>query len=298
MALKDAREVQDFRLRRLEKPEERRAVEEVHRAAFGDQDEPALPASLQRTLQDHGGLVLGAFADIHLAGFSVGFLGWDGAVLYHYSVATAVRPEYQNHHVGFRLKAFQRDEVLGQGLSTMRGAFDPLVSRTAFLFVRRLGVRPDRYLPHYFGRLGGDGSGSGESDRLRYLWELSDPRTEARLAGRLPAPEDDLARWTASEALLATEPGESGIRLPTAVSEPSAESVTLEIPFDLGLVREHEAPSVRRWRHAVRDAFQAAFDLGYRVDDFAVVRAGHERRSAYFLGKGPVVASGPGPTPG
>ncbi|MGI0131594.1 MAG: hypothetical protein ACREDK_00620 [Thermoplasmata archaeon] len=294
MALRTAREVQGFRFRRLDKPEERRAVEEVHAVAFGPAGEPAVPASVQRTLQDHGGLVLGAFADIYLAGFAVGLLGWDGTSLYHYAVATAVRPEYQNHHVGFRLKAFQRDEVLAQGLPRIRGAFDPLESRTAFLLVRRLGARPDRFLPHYFGRRSDAPDAGDESDRVGYAWELAEPRTVERLAGGLPAPEEDRDRWARSVAIVETEVGDSGIRLPTAVVEPSAAHVHLEIPFDLKLVLEHEPASVRRWRHAVRDAFRAAFDIGYRVVDFAVVTAEHERRSAYFLVKDP----SPTPTAG
>ena len=299
MALRDARAVQDFRFRRMDKPEDRRAVEEVHAAAFGDQNEPPVPGSVQRAIQDQGGLVLGAFADIHLAGFTLGFLGWDGATLYHYSLATGVRPEYQNHHVGFRLKAYQRDEVLAQGLSEVRGAFDPLNSRTAFLLVRRLGARPVKYLPHYFGRLGEGGDAAGETDRLAYRWELSSPRTESRLSGTHPGEVEDLRLWTGSAPIVETEPGDSGIRLPTAVAEPSGASARLEIPFDLRSVVEHEPASMRRWRHAVRDAFRAAFDLGYQVDDFAVVRADHERRSAYFLSRGrPTPPSDRTPTTG
>jgi predicted GNAT superfamily acetyltransferase len=283
-----------FRLRKLTKPEEFRQVEELQRSV-GEADSGGIVSPpLQRLLQDHGGLVLGAFADIYLAGATVSTLGWDGSALFHLSVATVVRPEYRNHQLGFRLKAYQRDEVLGLGLSEVRWVFDPLASRTARLGVRRLGARPDRYLPHYFGQLPDAANRGEETDRLHVRWPLTDPEVEARLAGRFPSAADDRARLGRVEAVVVTEAGASGLRLPTEVVEPTGASAHLEIPFDFEGVRQHEPAAVRRWRHAVRDAFRMAFDLGYRVDDFAVISAEHERRSFYFLERGPA-SGGPGP---
>ncbi len=276
-----------FRFRRLEKPEEFRQVEEIARSVWGPEAAGGVPPALLRALQDNGGLVLGAFADIYLAGVAASLIGWDGTTLYHYAHLTLVRPEYQNHHLGFRLKAFQRDEVMQQGLAEIREAFDPLQSRAASLLVRRLGARPDRYYPHYYGQLGDTANRGLETDRVRAVWALASDRVSQRLAGELPSPAEIRARWERAAALLETEPGESGLRVPTAVAETTAASAHLEIPFDLESVREHEPAAVRRWRHAVRDAFRLAFDLGYAVDDFAVVAAEHERRSFYFLSKSP-----------
>jgi predicted GNAT superfamily acetyltransferase len=288
-----ASKVEGFRFRRLEKPEEFRQVEEVQHAVWGPESTLSVPPPLLRSLQDNGGLVLGAFADIYLAGVAVSLIGWDGTTLYHYSHLTVVRPEYQNHHLGFRLKAFQRDEVLKLGLAEVREAFDPLQSKTAWLLVRRLGAVPDRYLTHYFGQLSDAVNRGMETDRLRSRWQVSSPRVEERVAGRVPSPEEDRRRWQDSSAIVETEPGETGLRVPTAVSEPSGPSAHLEVPFDLESVREHEPAAVRRWRHAVRDAFRAAFDLGYVVDDFTVVSTDHERRSFYLLSRAPPSPSSP-----
>ncbi|MGD0250137.1 MAG: hypothetical protein ABSB97_04540 [Thermoplasmata archaeon] len=275
-----------FRFRRLDKPEEFRQVDEVHRAVWGAESTVSAPPPLLRALEDNGGLVLGAFADIYLAGVTVSVLGWDGSTLYHYAHLTVVRPEYQNHHLGFQLKAFQREEVLRLGLSEVRSAFDPLQSRNAWLFVRRLGGRPDRYLPHYFGQMGDEVNRDLETDRLRLAWSLASLRVEERVAGKFPSPEEDRHRWTSSSAIVETETEESGLRVPIAVGEPTGASAHLEIPFDLATIREHEPGSLRRWRHAVRDAFRAAFDMGYVVDDFTVLSTDHERRSFYLLSKG------------
>lgn len=282
-----------FRFRRLGKPEEFRQLEEVQRAAYGLGPEGTLPVPLQRALQDNGGLVLGAFVDITLVGFALGFLGWDGETLYHYSHMTAVRPEYHNHKVGFRLKAYQREEVLAQGLAQVRWTFDPLQSRNALLNVRRLGALPTSYYPHYYGRMDDAINRDLETDRLTARWEITSDRVVERLAGHSPSPEEDRERYGRSSAIVETEPGESGIRLPVAVGEPTGPSAHLEIPFDLALVRQHEPKALWPWRHAVRDAFRAAYDLRYRVDDFAVVSTEHERRSFYFLTPAPEGSAAP-----
>jgi chorismate synthase len=277
----------DFAFRRLSKPEEFRHAEELQREAWGLTDEPPTSSTIQRAIQDNGGLVLGAFADIYLAGLTIGFLGWDGTQLYHYSHMTAVRPAYQNHHVGFRLKAFQREEVLKQGLAMARWTFDPLQSKNARLNVRRLGAHPDLYHVHYYGTMGSELNRGLESDRVRVTWALNDPAVEARIAGQLPTAEADLARWKESQTLVETAVGDSGLRVPTTVTEPSRPSAHLEIPFDIQAIRAHESATLRTWRHAVRDAFRAAFDMGYKVDDFAVLNLEHERRSFYFLSAPP-----------
>ncbi|MGA9839882.1 MAG: GNAT family N-acetyltransferase [Thermoplasmata archaeon] len=289
--------VEGFRFRRLSKPEEFRKVEEVEQAIAGT-GTPAssLPVPLLRALQDNGGLVLGAFADIYLAGFTASLIGWDGTTLYHYCHLTAVRPEYQNHHLGFRLMAAQRDEVLKLGLKEVRWAFDPLQSRAAWLSVHRLGARPDRYYPHYFGQLPDAPNRGLETDRIRAVWSLTAAAVESRLSGAFPTAAEDRARWTGSTAIVETEPGESGIRVPTAVGEPTGASAHLEIPFDIDLVRQHEPTALRTWRHAVRDAFRAATDLGYAVDDFSVVSADHERRSFYFFSPAPPATAEPTPS--
>ena len=290
--------VEGFRFRKLEKPEEFRQVSEVERSVYGAEASGLAPSvPLQRALQDNGGLVLGAFADIYLAGFAASTLGWDGTTLYHYSLLTAVRPEYQNHHLGTQLKLAQRDEVLRLGLHEIRWVLDPLQSRAAWLQVRRLGARPDRYYSHYFGQLGDSVNQGLETDRVRVVWTLDAPEVERRVGGTLPTADEDRRRWKESAPIVETEPGDSGIRVPTAVGEPHGASAHLEVPFDLALVRQHEPGALRRWRHAVRDAFRIATDLGYVVDDFAVVAPEHERRSFFLLTHAPAGTANAPPPP-
>jgi predicted GNAT superfamily acetyltransferase len=284
-----------FAFRPLRKPEEFRHADELQQEALGAEGPLAVPAGVLKELQENGGLVLGAYADIYLAGLTASAIGWDGTTLYHHSLVTVVRPEYQKHRLGVRLKAFQREEVLRLGLAEVRWTVDPIHRAAASLAVRRLGARPDGYRSNYFGQVEAPGGPREESDRLHLRWALADPDVERRLAGRIPTPAEDLARHGRSFPIVRTETGESGLRLPTAVEEPSGASASLEIPFDLGSVRVHEPASVRVWRHAVRDGLRAAFDLGYRIDDVASVSLEHERRAFYFLSPAPPAPVTAGP---
>lgn len=278
-----AAELGPVAFRRLYVPDEFRAVEEVQRAAWGMSTDGPVPTTIQRAIADNGGVVIGAFVGGTLVGFSLGFLAREGTRLYHYSHMTAVRPEYQHHHIGFGLKVFQRAEAQREGLDEVRWTFDPLQARNAWLNVRRLGGRPDRYYPNYYGPMGDALNEGLETDRLRLVWSLDAPRVVERLGGRLPSAADDQAAWERTMPMVETALGPAGLRRPAAVHAPSGPEVRLEIPYDLGSVRLRDRPSLRRWREAVREAFTSAFALGYRVDDFASLQVGTERRSCYLL---------------
>ncbi len=272
-------------LRRLETSEEFRASEEVQRAAWGMSSDSPVPAAIQRAIADNGGLVLGAFAGTALVGLSLGFLGREGPKLFHYSHITAVRPEWQNRHVGRSLKRFQREEVLAQGLDEIRWTFDPLQSRNAFVNVRELGGVPDRYFVRYYGPMGDAINEGLETDRLRLVWSLRDRRVTDRLEGRRPTPAEDEERGHATTPLLETAVGPTGLRRPARVRPPVETRLALEVPADLGSVRARDQGSARRWREATREAFTLACASGYRVDDFAVLAVGGERRGVYFLSR-------------
>jgi predicted GNAT superfamily acetyltransferase len=270
-------------LRRVETVEEYRAVEEVQREAWGFTTDAPVPTPILRAINDNGGLLLGAFSGPKMIGFALGFLAREEEKLFHYSHMTAVRPSRQHRHVGLALKARQREEVLGEGLDEVRWTYDPLQSKNAGFNVRRLGGVPDRYLPRYYGTMADAINEGLDTDRVRLVWRLRDPKVEERLHGHVPSPADDLARLERSESLIETALGPSGLRRPVAVRTPTTANVCLEIPVDLSSVRARDLGGTRRWREATREAFTRAFAEGYAVDDFAVVSVGNERRSFYFL---------------
>ena len=270
-------------VRKLTTPEEYRSVEGVERAAWGHSTDPPVPATIQRAIHDNGGLLLGAFAGTRMVGFALGFLGREEGRLYHYSHMTGVVPEFQNRHIGYALKSRQREEAIAQGLEEIRWTFDPLQSRNAFFNVRRLGGLPDRYYPHYYGPMRDSLNEGLETDRLRLIWRLKDPRVESRLRGEYPSLPEDEAWIASASALIETAVGDQALRRPVAVRPPANPRLLLEIPADLAAVRRWDPGSTRRWRETTREAFSRAFAEGYRVVDFTVVSDRGARRAFYLL---------------
>jgi len=270
-------------LRRLASPEEFRAVEAVQVAAWGMTEEHPVPVPIQRAMADNGGLALGAFVGSDLVGFCLGFLGREGGLLYHYSHMTAVRPESQNRHLGLRLKRFQREEVLGQGLEEIRWTFDPLRSRNAFLNLRRLGAVCDAYHLDYYGPMGSDVNRGLRTDRLRVRWHLNAPSVIERTQDRYPTHEADAVRLHRAQPLIASVPADGGNRRPAGVSSPGRPEVTIEVPRDLDALRATRPGGVLEWRDATRKAFGRAFESGYRAVDFTVAPVDGELRAFYFL---------------
>jgi predicted GNAT superfamily acetyltransferase len=274
-------------VRRVEEAGEFLAVEAVIREAWGPGSEPAVPASLQRAMQDNGGLVLGAYDGARLVGFTLGFLGRENGALFLYSHMTAVRPDAQDQRVGRALKRAQREAALAMGLLEVRWTFDPMQSRNAHFNVRTLGGVPDRYLVRYYGEMRDALNAGLETDRLRLVWELRAPRVADRLDGATPSDAEDRRRWEGAQSLVDSVPGPHGTRRPLAVRAPTDPTAHLEIPHDLAGVRGLGSETLVAWRTATRAAFVAAFEAGYRVDDFVVLRDGAEARSFYLLSRLP-----------
>ncbi len=272
--------------RHLATQEEYLAVEEIQRDAWGLGTVAPVPATIQKALQENGGLLLGAFAGPTLVGYTMGFLGREGTQLFHFSHQTAVRRSEQNRHLGTELKLYQREEVLAQGLDEIRWTFDPLQSKNAALNIRRLGGRPVRYYPHYYGTMGDAINVGLETDRLLLVWSIASPQVKERLLLGPPSPDSDAARLRASFALCQTAVRPAGPRVPVSARAPEGPEINIEIPYDLARVRQMDPGATGHWRTVTREAFQAAYRGGYEVDDFATLTVNSEKRSFYFLRAG------------
>ena len=272
--------------RHLEVPDEFRAVEEVQRDAGGRGSEPPVPAAILRACEDNGGLMLGAFAGDRLLGFTMGFLGREDSATFHYSHMTAVRRAEQRHRLGYELKLYQREEVLRQGLDEVRWTFDPLQCKNASLNVHRLGGRPTRYLPRYYGVMADAINAGLETDRFLLVWSL----TSARVRDRLSSPPDDpdslAVRVRAARSVLETSIRPNGVRYPSGRVAAEGPAVSIEIPADLGRVRSADPAAARAWREATREAFQEALRAGYVVDDVVRSTIEGEERCFYLLRTG------------
>src|SRR5262245_27195784 len=108
-----------LRFRDLEGLEEAHAAEEMQREVWGMSDRDLTPATHLVAAKQSGGQLIGAFESTELVGFVYGFLGLEHGRTTHHSHLLAVRPDFRDRDIGYRLKLAQREAVLGQGIRQM-----------------------------------------------------------------------------------------------------------------------------------------------------------------------------------
>lgn len=253
---------------------------DLQKVYWGHEPENLVPRHMLFSLVNYGGHVLAAWDQDLLVGVVIGFLGTNiedskrpaMANLLLASKRMVVLPDYRGQGIGYRLKLAQRDIAMQQGIRLVNWTFDPLVSRNAYLNIRKLGCVTHRYEPDYY---------ADSEDRVVVDWWVTSRRVEERLNGvradltlkqylETGAPIYNAPRWTDDGALV---PGER-------VSEPQGSFALVEIPLNFEETRAVNAALAGRWRASVRDAFRYLFSEGFIVTDF--VRQQFEGRDRAF----------------
>jgi predicted GNAT superfamily acetyltransferase len=228
---------------------------ELQRATWGREFSDVVPSSVLKVAQKAGGVAAGAFStDGRLLGFVQGFAGYRDGRPFHWSHMLAVSPEARDLGLGTRLKLYQRDVLLAQGIDEARWTYDPLESRNAHLNFNHLGVEVAEYVEDmYEGELWSDLARGIGTDRFVVRWRIASERVARALAGDR-AGEADRFR----EAPVAN-PGAS------VQDPPEAPRVRVEIPQNVQAVKTEQGPA---WRASTRRAFETCLARGYRVETF------------------------------
>jgi len=248
----------------------------------------------ENVFHEGGSLFIGAFAEkpgggfevdgAHLAGFCYGFVGVrdtavgfrDPANLRFYAQYAGVRTAYQSYGLGFELKEFQREMVLGLlGVSTIICTYDPLTGVNAHRNIHHFGMDVLEYRVATYGEYGGLLNRLDvPTDRFLMSWDLRRPARR---------PDYDLG-----EAMAAPRPIAAGVRevcgKRSRLALEVVEGTDPGVPGDILLVRvprdfyrmlqetDVAEPEVRRipvdWRLATREVFQTLFERGFRAVDF------------------------------
>jgi predicted GNAT superfamily acetyltransferase len=152
----------------------------VQREVWGFSDTDLVPPRLMTVSTHIGGLVLGAYADGRMIGFSLAMPGVKaGGKAYWHSHMTGVLPAFQNQGIGRRMKLKQREEALRAGIGLVEWTFDPLEIRNSHFNVERLGVVVRRFVPNQYGITSSPLHGGLPTDRLVAEWYVHSPRVKA-----------------------------------------------------------------------------------------------------------------------
>ncbi|HKI00359.1 MAG TPA: hypothetical protein VKK31_00120 [Thermoanaerobaculia bacterium] len=231
---------------------------ELQRVTWGRDFSDVVPLSILKITQKAGGIAAGAFSpEGKMLGFVYGLAGYVEGRAFHWSHMLAVYPEARDLGLGTRLKLYQREILLPQGIEEVRWTYDPLESRNAHLNFNHLGVGIAEYAEDmYEGEQWSELARGIGTDRFIVSWRIAGDRV-SRALSRRRAGEDGPFR----EAPVANPGGEER-------DLPEAARVRIEIPENVQAVKEENPDAAAAWRASTRRAFESYLGRGYRVEVF------------------------------
>jgi predicted GNAT superfamily acetyltransferase len=294
-------------IRELNGIDDLKQVQSLEREVWDLADIDALALPLAVASLEAGAIWLAAFDDNKMAGFAFAFPAiTKGHVTFH-SHQVAVRTEYRDSDLGYKLKLAQRDRVLGirpgengvadrvpesgpsafrvNRISEITWTFDPLQSKNAHLNFSKLGVISDNYKIDLYGPETSSTLHRNGTDRLWVRW----PITSRRVDDRLSKKKANL-RTETLDALSTVQPlilfGGDG--RPVRADLDAAlrrQRVAIEIPSEINSVERTDADLAREWRLATRWAFTESIKAGFHVAEFCRMIRGQQGPGAYLLEK-------------
>lgn len=260
--------------------EDFKAVEEISKQVWQLPNyREVIPAHLMITFQQNGGLLLGAYLDGELVGFSLSFIGLtdDGRVKLC-SEQLGVLPHIQGKNIGYQLKLAQREEMMSRGINHITWTYDPLETLNGNLNLHKLGAMCNTYYLNVYGDADGINAGIA-TDRFQVDWWLDNPHTIQRLKGENL---NDLAVLLAEEDILLNGMTDDELPRPETTATPIQNSrLLVQVPTQFQMIKQSNLALAKLWRQHTRDIFTAVFQQGYLATDLLI----DGRRGYYLLEK-------------
>jgi chorismate synthase len=251
-------------IRALLSQADRDACVALQRETWGRAFADVVPASILQVSQKVGGVAAGAFDNAgSMLGFVFGITGVEDGAIVHWSDMLAVKSSARNRGIGRRLKEFQRAEVAKLGAKVIYWTFDPLVARNAHLNINVFGARAVRYVKEMYGQITGSDLHRGiGTDRLIVSWPVDEAKQEEH-------------RRAAAAIRDASEAGSAPLLADFERHSPPASEVVrkvarvrIAVPADVEPMIVRDEAKAMAWRESSRQAFEAAWEAGFRVDGF------------------------------
>jgi predicted GNAT superfamily acetyltransferase len=273
-------------IRDLHTLDDLRKVEGLEQEVWGLSDRDVLPLTMTVAAKEAGSIWLGAFDGAELVGFAFGFLGMEHGQLMVHSHMLAVRDQYRDLDLGYKLKLAQRERALSIRIPAMTWTFDPLQSRNAHLNFGKLGVVSDSYKIDFYGPETSSVLHRNSTDRLWVKWPMASRRVQDRLQGKDKRAE--LLEVLSRLLPLIRFNGDGKPARTDLAAALTRQRIAIEIPSDIVLIEQKDPALAHEWREATRWAFTEALKAGFFVAEFCRTVRGKQGPGAYLLEKGKI----------
>jgi len=247
-------------------------VERLQREIWGMEDIAVVPNHLMITVQEHGGLLLGAFDGDEMIGFVFGFTCIEEELVKHCSLMCGFKRSRRFQGVGYRLKKSQREHVLSQGCYLIIWTFDPLQSLNAYFNLTKLGVITHQYCKNFYGDLRDQLNQGLQTDRFLVKWWIMSPRVKSKLALNQRRKTKETFKCFKLEDMKVINRCEwnedSLLECREYNLDLEDETLLVEIPEDIGKILKKDPDLGVDWRMKTREIFEEYFSRGYIASEF------------------------------
>lgn len=214
-----------------------------------------IPLHQTFTAVKNGGIMLAAFENGAVIGFSYGFTGFKDKETYLCSHMLGIEPLHRSRKIGEQLKWRQREIALRKGYDLIKWTFDPLETRNAYLNLTKLNGICNTYIENCYGEMKDDINNGLPSDRFEVYWHLKSPHVAKRKS----------LDMNGMVALNATEKNRAGhlTYKDKDTVEPGADVYSLAVPKQFQQLKAEDPELAMEWRMKTREKFQSLFEAGY-----------------------------------
>lgn len=215
---------------------------------------PPLPIHQTLTAIKNGGIIIGAFEDDKIIGFSYAFTGFKDGQTYLCSHMLGIEENYRSKKIGEQMKKKQQEIAIRKGYTEIHWTYDPLETRNAYLNLTKLKGICSVYMENAYGEMK-DGLNKGlPSDRFEVHWHISSEHVT------------EVVTENYDNATPLNEVSfDDNIPVCTMFQSRhfSAEAYSLEVPKDFQHVKARNRDIAMDWRMTTRNIFQELFAAGY-----------------------------------
>ena len=241
-------------MRVLKTVEEMKLVQQLEETVW---DMAAIPVHQTLTAVKNGGLIIGAFDEEKLVGFSYSFAGFKNKEAYLCSHMLGIHPDYQLQGIGKKLKEQQLIVAKEMGYKLITWTFDPLESRNAYLNVSKLYGIAGTYIENCYGEMTGGINAGLPTDRLQIEWWITSDRVEEKW---MPS---NIIFDNPFQTVLSEQ--DQPILVEPDVFAPTGQGYEVPIPQQFQEMKKESPETALQWRLQIRKIIQTLFSKGYAL---------------------------------